>query len=285
MKINFQDVEYTGYIVAPPESAGKKPLVIVIHNFQGLKWFDLWQAEYFARVGYASLAIDLYSEEMAPHDKRLWPDDPKNMPEMLQACFGAMVEVDHDFGRFRALLSTWLDAGLAHPFVDSAFPPAAMGFCFGGVAVMEAVRGGLNLGAAVSLHGILECAWDQNPFKYAGVVRKEVVKCENKYNTKTVLYIENGHHDDLVTPETIKKFIEEMEGAGVDWHFHDHGKGAGHGFALPPSLGPPGCLNESADRRATANMLTLFREVFPGVPQNNVERNAAGTTIPPLVLA
>ena len=70
-----------------------------------------------------------------------------------------------------------------------------------------------------------------------------------------------------------------MDNAGVDWNFHEHSR-APHGFALPPTLGPPGCLNETADRRSTMNMLNLFKEIFPNVNQNSVKNNAAGTTIP-----
>ena len=70
-----------------------------------------------------------------------------------------------------------------------------------------------------------------------------------------------------------------MDDAGVDWVFHHHAK-TPHGFALPPSLGPPGRLYEPADRRSTQNMLALFREIFPEVTQNAVTQNAAGTVIP-----
>jgi len=90
--------------------------------------------------------------------------------------------------------------------------------------------------------------------------------------------VENGLLDELVTPESRELFHAEMQGAGVDYRFTDHA-GAPHGFALPPSLGPPGCLHEAADRRSTESLLALLRELFP-VPQSAVGRNAAGTAIP-----
>ena len=94
-----------------------------------------------------------------------------------------------------------------------------------------------------------------------------------------MIVIENGAEDTLVPDESKARFFKEMDDAGVQWCFHHHAK-TPHGFALPPTLGPPGRLHEATDRRSTVNMLSLFREIFPGVPQNKVDYNAAGTKIP-----
>ena len=68
-----------------------------------------------------------------------------------------------------------------------------------------------------------------------------------------------------------------MNEAGVDWNFHDH---SGTLTDLRFSTLGSGHLHESSDRRSTMNMLSLFREIFPGVPQSYVARNAVGTAIP-----
>ena len=94
-----------------------------------------------------------------------------------------------------------------------------------------------------------------------------------------MILIENGADDALVPDSSKQRFFDEMDAAGVSWVFHHHAK-TPHGFALPPTLGPPGRLHEATDRRSTMSMLDLFREIFPGVPQNPVARNAAGTAIP-----
>ena len=94
-----------------------------------------------------------------------------------------------------------------------------------------------------------------------------------------MILIENGAEDHLVAQENKDRFFQEMDAAGVDWSFVDHAK-TPHGFALPARIGPPGHLHEAADRRSTMNMLSLFREVFPGVHQNSVPNNASGTSIP-----
>ncbi len=79
ISFNFRGNEYTGHLVAPPKSAGPRPLVMVIHNYQGLKYFDVDVAEYLARVGYVGLAIDLYGNTV-PANERTWPEDPDQIP-------------------------------------------------------------------------------------------------------------------------------------------------------------------------------------------------------------
>ena len=276
LEFSFRDNHFTGHLVAPPESAGPRPLVLVIHNYQGLKFFDVDVAEYLARVGYVGLAIDMYGE-LVPADERTWPEDAARIPAFQEKCFEGMVSCDHDFEFFRALLKAWLDKGLEHASVDSSIAAAAIGYCFGGVAVLEAVRGGLDLSGVVSFHGLLQTGEDGSPQMF-GVQRPPVKTCENQYNTNTVVLIENGKDDHLVSDESKQRFYQEMDEAGVDWVFHDYAR-TPHGFALPPTLGPPGHLHEAADRRSTLSMLNLFREIFPGVKQNPVGTNAAGTQL------
>ncbi len=277
ISFNFRNNNYLGHLVAPPESAGKRPLVLVIHNFQGLKFFDVDVAEYLARVGYVGLAIDLYGD-IFPPEERLFPKDKIKVETFMKRSFETMVGLDHDFEKFRSLLQEWLNHGLSHSTVDASIPGAAIGYCFGGVAVIEAVRGGLDLGGVVSFHGLLQTGEDPSPARI-GVERPTLKRCENNYNTKTTIFIENGAEDHLVPIESRKRFFEEMDNAGVDWCFHDHAK-TPHGFALPQTLGGPGRLNKNTDRRSTMNMLSLFREIFPTVKQNPVTHNAAGTLIP-----
>ncbi|MDG2071031.1 MAG: dienelactone hydrolase family protein [Pseudomonadales bacterium] len=277
ISFSFRDNDYLGHLVAPPESAGPRPLVLVVHNYQGLKFFDVDVAEYLARIGYVGLAVDLYGNDV-PAEKRLFPTDKSKINDFQVMCFKAMVAVDHDYEKFRSLMKTWLDKGLEHPFVDASVSGAAIGYCFGGVAVIEAVRGGLDLAGVVSFHGLLQTGEDPNPEKM-GVERPPIKTCENNYNTNTTIFIENGADDQLVPDESKQRFFEEMDNAGVDWSFHHHAK-TPHGFALPPTLGSPGRLHELTDRRSTMNMLSLFREIFPQVTQNPVAHNASGTAIP-----
>ena len=274
---SFRGNDFLGHLVAPPLDVGPRPLVLVIHNYQGLKFFDVDVAEYLARVGYVGLAIDVYGN-VVPPDERVWPDDEHAIHDFQKQCFEGLVSMDHDHELFRALLAEWIERGTAHPSVDASFAPAAIGYCFGGMAVIECVRGGLNVSGVVSFHGLLQTGEDPNPARY-GVERPPLKTAPNTYNTDAVILIENGADDALVPDESKARFFEEMDAAGVQWMFNHHAK-TPHGFALPPTLGPPGRLHEATDRRSTVNMLSLFREIFPGIPQQPVSHNAAGTSIP-----
>ncbi len=277
ISFRFRGNDYRGHLVAPRAEVGSRPLVLVVHNYQGLKFFDVDVAEYLARIGYVGLAIDLYGN-IVPPSERLFPEDPAKVHDFQAKCFEGMVAMDHDHELFRSALQEWLIRGLAHETVDESFSAAAIGYCFGGVAVIEAVRGGLDLSACVSFHGLLQTGEDPNP-QHFGTERPPLKTCKNKYNTDTVLLIENGALDGLVPLESQQRFFAEMDEAGVDWIFHNHAD-TPHGFALPKTLGGPGKLHEATDRRSTMNMLSLFREVFPGIPLNPVEHNGAGTGIP-----
>ena len=140
------------------------------------------------------------------------------------------------------------------------------------------MRGGLNVSGVVSLHGLLQTGEDPNPAAN-GALRPTVKLAPNNYTKNAVVVIENGANDQLVPDTSKQRFFAEMNEAGVDWVFNHHAH-TPHGFALPPTIGPPGRLYETADRRSTVSMLGLFRELFPGVIQNRVTHNAAGTAIP-----
>ena len=277
IEVEYQGEKYLGNLVAPRAGTGPRPLVLVIHNYQGLKFFDVDVAEYLARIGYVGLAIDMYGDRV-PADERIFPEDADRVGGFQKKCFEAMVRLDSDHEFFRGLLDCWLRAGLEDSCVDSKVAPAAIGYCFGRMAVLEGVRGGLNLSGVVSFHGLLQTGEDPNPGLF-GADRPALKTCDNPYNTNAIVLIENGADDHLVPEESKHRFYMEMDEAGVDWSFHHHAK-TPHGFALPPTLGPPGRLHEAADRRSTQNMLALFRELFPNVSQNTVTRNAAGTLIP-----
>ena len=83
------------------------------------------------------------------------------------------------------------------------------------MAVLECVRGGLNVGGVVSLHGLLQTGEDPNPAAN-GAQRPTLKPCENNYNTDTVVVVENGAEDPLVPDESKQRFFEEMNEAGVE---------------------------------------------------------------------
>ena len=147
---------------------------------------------------------------------------------------------------YRARLRAAIGALRAHP--DAAgLSMAAIGYCMGGQAALEAARDGAELAAAVSFHGLLDTA---RPAA-AGAIRGRLLVC-------------HGDADPMVPRSQVLAFWQEMDAAEATWHFHSY-SGVKHGFTDPGSDArglPAIAYNASADRESWTAMLGLFREVF-----------------------
>jgi dienelactone hydrolase len=123
----------------------------------------------------------------------------------------------------------------------------AIGFCQGGVTVLELARGRVPIRFAVGFHpGLMRPAGSLD-----GPIRAKVLMMV-------------GDHDPVVPPEDRAVFAAEMKAKGADWQLHIFG-GVGHTYTNPAidALGRPGfAYNELADRRSWAMMLALLREEF-----------------------
>lgn len=127
----------------------------------------------------------------------------------------------------------------------AGLPISAIGFCMGGQAVLELVREGAPLFAAVSFHGLLDTDAPAEP----GVIRARILVC-------------HGDADPMVPRRQVIAFWEEMDAAGADWHFHSYA-GVKHGFTNPaPNPNPATGYDASADRQSWAAMYALFDEVL-----------------------
>ena len=103
--------------------------------------------------------------------------------------------------------------------------------------------------------------------------------CENDFNTKAVVLIENGADVYLVDNESKERSFAEMIQAGVEWNFHDH-PGTPHRFALPTNLGHPQHLHERSCHKSSVNMLALLKDISSRAKQNHVSRDVAVPLIP-----
>ena len=279
--VAFEGVDYEGWI-AYEKGAPPLPQVLVIPNYAGLKQFDKDVAVFLASVGFVGIAVDIYAEEIegysvadrAPNLQPGWRELTREKKVAIAAAHteGAFKHVDRcvcNPGFFRDSLEAYLVAGRAHPAVHPT-RAAAIGYCFGGMAILEMVRGGLEFDAAVSFHGVLQSRPSSRDM--------EVIERENVYGGSTKVLMENGDLDHLVTEKSYQRWKDEMDEHGIDWRFNNHGGGCDHGFALAK-----GCFNnvyhEAADRRSTLSMLSLFAECWPDVTQRPVATNACGTVL------
>src|SRR6195256_1419044 len=238
--MHMNDIDYhddtvicRGFIAYDDRASGKRPGVLVFHEGLGLGEHIMERARRVAKLGYVALAADMFGERRQARDledMRGLVGDLRNEPTRLRA-------------RGRAALTTLASL----PQVDAG-RLCAIGFCFGGSVVLELARGGADLKAVVSFHGVLAT---RTP-AVSGNVKASVLVC-------------TGADDPLAPPEQIKAFEDEMRAADVrDWQVISYGNTL-HGFTNPAADGSmlrAALYSEQADRRAWASMRSLFNEVF-----------------------
>lgn len=222
-----------GYLAADDTAAAKRPGVLVFHEGLGLGDFAMERARRLAGLGYVAFAADMFG------DRR----QATNLQEVATLVGGLRAEPETLRARGHAALETLA----ALPQVDAG-RLAAIGFCFGGSVVLELARGGADLKAVVSFHGVLTTKMPAQP----GQIKASVLVC-------------TGVDDPLAPPEQVADFENEMRAGGVrDWQVISYGNTL-HGFTNPAADGSmmrTALYNAQADRRSYASMRGLFDEVL-----------------------
>ena len=224
-------VTLEGYLAYDDARAGKQPGVLVVHQWMGLTDYEQNRAVMLAQLGYVAFCADIYGKGVRP-----------------QSIKDAGTEATK-YKTDRALLRQRVQAGLeqlkGNPRVDSA-RVAAIGYCFGGTAVIELARSGAALNGVVSFHGGLD-----SPTPTDGKnIQCKVLAC-------------HGGDDPFVPAKDLAAFEDEMRAANVDWRLIKYG-GAVHSFTQPMADGslPGAKYNERADRRSWLDMKNFFAEIF-----------------------
>jgi dienelactone hydrolase len=224
------DTELEAFVAYDDAVRGQRPAVLVQHAWGGQGDFDRAKCEALAELGYVGIAADNYGVGRRGTTK-----------EENQALMAPIVED-------RALLRRRLMAGLELARgLDVADPErlGSIGFCFGGLCVLDLARAGAALRGVVSFHGILAPPGLPNE-----PIRARVLAL-------------HGHDDPMVSREMIDAFTAEMTDAGVDWQLHLYGH-AVHAFTNPAANDPGfGTVYEpKADRRSWETMRAFFAEAF-----------------------
>jgi dienelactone hydrolase len=194
------DTLMKGYLAYDDAIKGKRPGILVVHEWWGHNDYARSRADQLAEMGYTALAVDMYGDgRLARH-----PDDAGK--------FAGEVKKNMDRATARFLAARNVLA--AHSTV-AADEISAIGYCFGGGIVLEMARRGVDLDLVGSFHGSLPT---EHPAK-AGEVKAEVL-------------VFNGADDPFVKPEQIESFMAEMEAAGVKYRFTNYA-GAKHSFTNP----------------------------------------------------
>lgn len=228
------DTSMTGFLAWDDSIEGKRPGVLVVHEWWGLNDYARKRARDLAKLGYTAFAVDMYGEgKTASH-----PNDAAAFAKAVMSNSEAAT------ARFKAAM----DVLKSQPGVDPS-KIAAIGYCFGGSTVLNMARSGMDLDAVVSFHGSLGGLM---PIK--GPVQAKVLVC-------------HGADDPFVTEKQVTQFKKEMEEAGVDFEFIAY-PGAKHSFTNPDAdrmakeFEMPIAYNAEADAKSWKAMQDFLRKAF-----------------------
>lgn len=229
---NHGEVVLEGVLAWDDAIEGKRPGILVVHEWWGLNEYARTRAEQLAALGYVAVAVDMYGKgKVTTH-----PDEARQWMQQTTA----NVEI------WQARAREGLRLLQANPLVDQT-RIAAIGYCFGGATVMQMVYDAAPVKGVVSFHGSL-------PLPSASLSIKNSVK----------IFIAHGEADPFLTQDHIAKFKRALDQAGLDWHMVIFG-GAQHGFTNPLAnqYGMEGVqYQEQADRRSWGHMKLFFDELF-----------------------
>ena len=212
---------------------GPRPGVLVAHAWGGRSDYEDGKADRLASLGYTAFAIDLYG-------KGVRGGDPETNAALMQPFLD-------DRPRLQARLLASLDEMRRHPEVDGK-KLAAIGFCFGGLCVLDIARSGADIAGVISFHGLFA-----SPGNTSG----------NRIRAKVLAL--HGWDDPMATPEAVNALAAELSAMGADWQLHAYGNTM-HAFTNPAaSNADRGTVYDPvADRRSWQAMSNFLDELFSG---------------------
>lgn len=226
------DTTLEGVLIYDDAVQGKRPGVLIVHQWMGITEYEKTRATMLAKLGYVAFCADIYGKGV----------HPKNTQE-------AGTEATK-YKTDRALLRARVNAGLAEfrksELVDQK-RIAAIGYCFGGTTVLELARSGAELNGVVSFHGGLD-----SPAPADGKnIKCKVLAC-------------HGADDPFVPAKDLAAFENEMRDNKVDWQLISYG-GAVHSFTQPMAgndNSKGAAYNEAADKRSWEALKQFLAELF-----------------------
>lgn len=237
-EIITKDVDYydgstllQGYLAYDNIKSSLSPGILIVHQWKGLTDYEKMRARMLAEMGYVAFAADIYGKGVRP-----------SFSEEAGKEAGKYYS---DVNLFRERVTAGLNELKKHISVDPG-QIAAIGYCFGGGAVLELARSGADIKGVVSFHGSLK-----SPDPGAGKI-----KCK--------ISVQHGAVDPYVTEEDVIAFKKEMEDGKVDYILTEY-SGAVHAFTMEnagndPSTGAS--YNKNADKRSWEAMKSFFGEIF-----------------------
>lgn len=223
------DARLNGFLAIDADRAGTRPGVLVVHGGAGLDEHARGRARRFAESGFVAFACDMYGEGVTGNRERIVRHigDLRNDRTALVRRVQSAIEI----------LSSRVE-------VDGRI--AAVGYCFGGMIVLEYARSGTTISGVVSVHGNLETTSPAEPSS----IRARILVC-------------HGALDPHVPMSQVTTFAEEMKNAGADYQLIVYGN-AMHGFTHETATGQqPGVrYHAQTDARSSVAIQDFLRELF-----------------------
>ncbi len=236
--IDYQDSSTTceASVAFDDSTKDKRPCVLISHAWGGQSDGERDIAKKIAELGYVGFCLDNYGK-----GKR-----GSNMEEnskLMQPCLD-------DRQMLLNRLLAGVSAAASHPLVD-ADRIAAIGYCFGGLCVLDLARSAdPRVKGVVSFHGLFS---------------PPNLGAQKKITAKVLIL--HGYDDPMATPTNMVEVATELTEAKADWQIHAYG-GAMHAFSNPTANMPENGIlyNEDAARRSWQAMTNFLEEVLARVP-------------------
>ena len=222
------DTKLNGIFFWDESQPAKRPGALIVHGGAGLDDHAKNRARRFAELGYAAFACDMYGEGVAGSRER------------IMACIN---ELRSDPNKLPQRATAGLNALRSHPLTNSHI--AAVGYCFGGMTVLELARSGAPIAGAVSVHGSLDTKRPAAPD-----------------SIKSKILVLHGALDPHVPLTQVTAFADEMKSANADWQLIVYGQ-AMHGFTHEDKWNVPGvAYHAPTDARSWRAIESFLAEIF-----------------------
>jgi dienelactone hydrolase len=225
------DVVLDAFIAYDDAIEGRRPAVLVSHAWAGRNDFVAEKAKKLAQLGYVGFALDMYGKGILGND--------------IEENAALMQPFIDDRPMLQQRITAALNTVKLLPWVDDS-KIAAIGFCFGGLCVLDLARTGADIKGVVSFHGLLGAPGNTQ---------------SNKILAKVLVL--HGSDDPMVPVDQLLALQNEMTAAKVDWQVHSYGHTM-HAFTNPEANDPDfGTVYQpDADRRSWIAMKNFLQEIF-----------------------
>jgi dienelactone hydrolase len=225
------DVPLEGFFAYDDAFDGRRPAVLINHAWGGRDEFVAEKAKKLAELGYLAFAVDMYG-------KGVLGQNPEENAKLMQPFMDgrAMLQQRINSALYAVKLMPWVD--------DTKI--VAIGFCFGGLCVLDLARSGADIAGVVSFHGLLGAP---DNISHPDIKAKVLVL--------------HGNDDPMVPVEQLVALKQELTQAGADWQMHIYGNTM-HAFTNPLANDPGfGTVYQAdADNRSWLAMKNFLSEIL-----------------------